>query len=308
MIDFNRNIKKYQLKTEMPPLPEGYPISAKIVADSIQEWGGRITTFELVFPRYILAEFNTHRDFSRNASSSRAIPTKKLIANSLENMVLPVRFGVNQPGMQAKKENLEGEALEEALVIWKNLAKITATMCERLAELGLHKQWASRPCEWFATIKVVMTTTKYDNFFILRDHKDAQDEICYLSQSMKTAMNNSDPILIKKGDWHLPYVTKEELSQLELENAVKVSSARCARVSYKTVHGVTSTLEEDLAMFQRLVHDLDDQENPFHASPTEHQATVYSQDLNLHDMGGNFGASWVQHRKVIESGISINDL
>lgn len=297
-LDFNLNnhIKKWDLKTELPPLPAGYPISANIVLDSISEQGVRITTLELVFPRYVLAEFNTHRVISKNASSSRAIPTKKLISNTLENIVEPVRYGINKPGMQAAKENLEGSAWVEARGIWLSMAKIVAQGCTRLAELGLHKQWASRPLEWFSTIKVVMTATEFDNFFLLRDHFEAQDEICYLAQAIKVAMNKSTPQLIKHGEWHLPYVSKEELEEIGLSNALKVSASRCARTSYRTVHGVTSTLEEDVAMFARLVHDVDDPENPFHASPTEHQATPNKDNLGL---WGNFNM-WEQHRKWIE--------
>ena len=41
--------------------------SAKIILDSLAQNGHRLTTMEVVFPRYILAEFNTHRQFSRNS-------------------------------------------------------------------------------------------------------------------------------------------------------------------------------------------------------------------------------------------------
>lgn len=309
--NFNTNIKKYELKAEMPPLPEGYPISAKVIADSyrVLKFGviSRITTLELVFPRYILAEFNTHRAFSRNASSSRAIPTKKMIQAALGSGVVPVRFGLNQPGMQAAKENLEGDKLEEAWRIWYDLSMQTAKACERLMELGLHKQWASRPLEWFSTIKVVVTATDVDNFFLLRDHSEAQDEICYLAQAWKIAMNNSTPKLLELSDWHIPYVSEKELEELGLENALQVSSARCARTSYKTQHGITSTLEEDIALFERLVHNLDDPEDPFHASPTEHQATPRDYDSDIEGLEGNF-THWCQHRKFLEAGITPIDL
>lgn len=304
--DFKSNKTIWPIKTDMPPLPEGYPISAKVVLDSISEKGIRITTLELVFPRYILAEFNTHRIFSRNASSSRAIPTKKLIQNALDNFVEPVRYGLNQPGMQAAKQNLEGSALEEARGIWLSMAKIVTQGCTRLAELGLHKQWASRPVEWFSTIKVVVTATDFDNFFLLRDHSEAQDEICYLAQAKKVALNESTPQLLKGDEWHLPYVTKEESEKLGLKDALRVSAARCARTSYKTVHGVTSTLEEDIALFERLVHDLDDPENPFHASPTEHQAIPSVTTHDEFQTWGNF-TGWEQHRKWIEKGYSITN-
>lgn len=298
--DFSSKQKRFEITTQMPLLPHGYPISARVIADSTSEYGVRLTTFELVFPRYVLAELATHRVFSKNASSSRAIPTKKLIKEALENMVLPVRFGKNQSGMQAAKENLTGEALEEAIAIWRNMAAIVAQGCTRLAELGLHKQWASRPVEWFSTIKVVLTATEFDNFFLLRDHFEAQDEICYLAQAVKVAMNSSTPKLVGFKEWHLPYVSQEELSALGLNDALKVSASRCARTSYKTHHGVTSTLEDDIELFKKLVHDTENDENPFHASPTEHQATpCVIRDSKL---TGNF-REWQQHRKYIEKGL-----
>src|SRR5574343_1707715 len=79
-------------------------ISAIIVADSIGTNEKRITTMQLKFHRFILPEFNTHRMFSRNASSSRAIPTAKLIEQVRNNPVMPVFRGKHQKGMQAKEE------------------------------------------------------------------------------------------------------------------------------------------------------------------------------------------------------------
>ena len=49
---------------------------AEVLIDSVNPAGQRLTTFVLRFPRFVLSEFNTHRMFSRNASSSRAIPTR----------------------------------------------------------------------------------------------------------------------------------------------------------------------------------------------------------------------------------------
>lgn len=291
--------KLYDIKTQMPQLHPAYPIKANVVCDSVSPDGIRLTTLELIFPRYILAEFNTHRRFSRNASSSRAIPTKKLIQNTFENFVEPVRYGKNQAGMQAAPENLTGEDLEQARRIWAEMADFVTKGCIKLTELGLHKQWASRPVEWFSTIKVVMTSDEFDNFFLLRDHHEAQPEICYLAQAIKIALNESEPEEIAFGMWHLPYITQGDFKELGLFNARRVSAARCARVSYKTNHGLTSTLEEDSELFKRLVHDIGNEEEPFHASPTEHQATPLQVMNNHPSLRSNF-QGWVQFRKYIE--------
>lgn len=295
---------QYQLKNPLSPLPEGYPISADIVLDSISPEGKRITTLELEFPRYILAELGTHRVLSRNSSSSRAIPLKKAIESTKEKFVTPVRWGKNQSGMQPSLENLEGKDLQIAKEAWIWAADACIRAATIFAEVGLHKQWAARCLEWFGTIRLVVTATEWGGMFMLRDHPAAQDEISYLIQAIKTAMNESTPQELKEGDWHLPYISEGDCHLLELEDLLKVSAARCARVSYKTVHGVTSTLEEDVALFKRLAPDDMGEDNPFHASPTEHQARPSKPyEDTLHCTGNLVG--WVQHRKVIEGYTSL---
>lgn len=300
--DFNPAKTLYKVNCNLQPLPPGYPISAKVIADSLSWYGKRLVTLQLVFPRYILAELNTHRAFSRNTSSSRAIPTNKLITNSEELFVEPCRYGKNKKGMQADSINLSGDDLEEARAIWKHMAEICRQGSARLAELGLHKQWASRPIEWFSTVKVILTATEFDNFFFLRDHVDAQDEIAHLAQAMKIALNESTPKQLSLHDWHLPFINEKELQELGIIDALKVSSARCARTSFKTFHGITSTLEEDKELYTKLVHGGISDENPFHASPTEHQATseVVKGESDWPAWRSNF-VGWIQHRKVIEN-------
>nr|MCD4174827.1 hypothetical protein [Escherichia coli] len=75
-------------------------ISVHIVADSISPQGIRITTFELEYPRTIHSQLMTHRLFSRNAMSSRAIPISRMIEQVRKNPAMPVKFGKNKPGMQ----------------------------------------------------------------------------------------------------------------------------------------------------------------------------------------------------------------
>jgi hypothetical protein len=137
----------------------------------------------------------------------------------------------------------------------------------------------------------------------------AQDEICYLVQAMKTAMNNSTPEKLNPGQWHLPYISNNDLEKLGLENALKVSAARCARISYRVEHGVTSSLDDDLAMFNRLVpSNVHSKDDPFHASPTEHQATPDSEEILIDTPGvlhGNL-RSWNQYRKFIEFEIPVD--
>jgi thymidylate synthase ThyX len=253
-------------------------IKATIIADSISAEGVRITTMQLRYQRFIHAEFMTHRVFSRNASSSRAIPVNRLIQDVIEDPAMPISWGKNQKGMQAGEENdqlvnvadAQGKnnlsTREEAWLDARNKAIYTA-LC--FNEAGYHKQIVNRVLEPFAHINVLVTATEWANFFALRDHKDAQPEIAELARQMKLAMNDSIPQFKCENDWHLPYVSDEERSLIEnKETLVKLSVARCARVSYLTHEGKKPTVEADLALYDALVGS-----TPLHASPAEHQAT-----------------------------------
>jgi len=223
-------------------------ISATIVADSVSEAGKRITTFELEYPRFIHAELLTHRLLSRNAASSRAIPVNKMIEHVEENTAMPIHWGKNQKGMQANNEcnSIIGECSREQL--WRNAAWCATDIADAFATAGYHKQIVNRLLEPFQFIKVVCTATEYDNFFWLRKHPDAQPEIAELARVMWEAREQSEPMLLKAGEWHVPYVDRSNLGytipvdgdyengriNLSIEDALKISASCCAQVSYRS--------------------------------------------------------------------------
>lgn len=271
-------------------------IEAKIVAHSKNcVTGKEIITYSLVFPRFILPEFNTHRMFSRNASSSRAIPVAKQIQMVEDNPVIPLAFTKNKPGMQGG-DLLEGEEHEKAKKIWLEGCTAAIKTAKALMDSSVHKQYANRVLEPYAHISVVCTATDFDNFFALRYHGMAQPEIAALAKAMWEALNASSPNQLKEGDWHIPYFGdgywSRDMTDLPLEDALKVSTARCARVSYLTHDYKLSTKEEDFALYERLVGN-----NPKHASPAEHQAVCVGENIR----SGNFSGGWVQHRKTLEN-------
>lgn len=244
-------------------------ISAKIVADSISKHGIRLTTMELNYPRFIHSEFLTHRMFSRNAASSRAIPIEKMLEQVRQSPAMPVHWGKNQPGMQARKE-IDFPTLAQD--IWKYASELAVDRAYELKDLDIHKQIVNRLLEPFQYIKVIVTATEYDNFFKLRCHEDAQPEMYELARCMKEAMENSIPKELGKSEWivnnwHLPYVNvdKEELG-LEPDIAVKCSVARCARVSYLNHDNSSPSIEKDIDLYSKLLE-------AGHMSPFEHVAT-----------------------------------
>ena len=269
-------------------------VEVKVIEDSQNVNGDRVTTLQLRYPRMIHSEVMTHRVFSRNASSSRAIPTEKAVKKALDEMIFPVRWGKNQPGMQPHEMNLSTEEGIEASLIWQEMAEACAEGVLKLAKLGVHKQWANRPLEWFSHISVVLTSTDWDNFFLLRDHSAAQDEFQILAGKIKDARNLSVPRDLGHNQWHLPYVRQGERSDHNLSDLLVMSAARCARVSYDNHDGSTSTLEEDQKLFNRLVGSI-----PQHMSPVEHQA------MPAYGRHGNF-LGWKQLRQFVEDSVPLS--
>jgi thymidylate synthase ThyX len=273
-------------------------ITAKIIEDSIAENDKRITTLQLTYPRFIHAEFMTHRVFSRNASSSRAIPVARMIENTLADPAFFVHIGKNQAGMQAH-EQVDSETRAQFRHEWIELANLVAQYSERWAtSYGIHKQVTNRALEPFQHIHVVMTATEFDNFFELRDHEDAQPEMRVLAQIMKDAMAGSTPVFRRRErflaeGWHLPYVTAEErvAHDRDPDHLSKLSVARCARVSYLTHDGNTPDPAKDIELYDRLVGS-----KPLHASPTEHQAYP----MPRADQRSKNFLGWRQHRELVE--------
>src|SRR4051812_43727861 len=125
----------------------------RILRDSIAPCGRRLTTWELTYPRFVHAELMTHRMFSRNSASSRAIPTEKLMARVREDPALPVWWGRNQAGMQADGE-LGDEPRAAAQHLWLKARDQMLEMVERLSAVGLHKQITNRLIEPWMFITV----------------------------------------------------------------------------------------------------------------------------------------------------------
>lgn len=291
-------------------------INVTILADSISLDGKRITTFELEYPRYIHAEVMTHRQFSRNAASSRAIPIQKAIDLVQSQPAMPIHWGLNQPGMQASQET---EYPEVATSYWLNARNAAVEAATDLKLINIHKQVVNRILEPFQKIKVVLTATEFSNFFYLRSHPDAQPEIQALSDAMFEARNSSIPIELKPGEYHLPYIDTVRFNgtlqylvngdPLTLEQAIAVSASACAQVSYRVLD---LSLDKALDIYKRLV-----EAKPVHASPFEHQATPISSLDTLKTSGvthvdqygnlwsGNF-QGWIQHRQLIPGNVCTN--
>lgn len=287
---------KHDLRTQ-PNL--AYPhITAKVIADSISPEGKRLTTMQLTYNRYIHGEQMTHRVFSRNGESSRAVPVNVLLKQVWSNPVEPIQWFKNRGGMQAT-EPMSPIRAWFARRVWRLAAKSACGWSWLLLKIGLHKQWANRLLEPFQTYTAIVTSTEWENYFELRCHKDAQPEMQYLAYEVRQALLRSTPKELKKGEWHLPFVTEYEKKKYSLMECIKMSAARCARASYKNHDKSDPIPGKDFILFTRLI-----EAKPMHASPVEHQATpdIYLSDDDMWckpQYHGNF-VGWVQYRKLAE--------
>lgn len=280
-------------------------IEAKAVAHSRADGAPDLITLQVKYPRMVHAEFMTHRVFSRNASSSRAIPIERMIRDVEEDPAMPVAWGTNKPGMQAGDE-IPLMSRERAETRWRLAAKQAVHDARALAELDLHKQIVNRLLEPFAHISVVVTATNWDNFFALRCHPDADPTMRAVAEAMRAAIVESTPRDQRGADqiWHLPYTQGSDWDYAwalidtpdggphPFNTLAMISAARCARVSYLNHDGSDPDIEKDLALAKRLLESK-------HMSPFEHQAQadVYACfDFEW----GNF-TSWQQHRKMVEA-------
>jgi thymidylate synthase ThyX len=264
-------------------------MKVEIVTDSVNIVGNRLTTFVCEFQRFILPEVLTHRALSRSSSSSRAIPTKRLIDAIAQDTAMPAEWGLNNPGMQSLSV-ADGKLARQGEKAWLAAKDSAIWHAKQLAALGFHKQIVNRVIEPYMQVRVVISGTEWGNFFTLRCHPDAQPEFRSLATAMQAAMLRSEPILRRPNEWHIPFILGSE-ANLDDETKLKISTARCARASY-TLPGSDkpSTLDKDLQLYDRLIHS-----EPKHCSPSEHQALAMDCDEPSRNFRG-----FHQHRIFVD--------
>lgn len=259
---------------------------AKVILDSISVFGVRLTTFELTIWRPMLSEFNTHRDFSRNSESSRAVPFPRKMAKLLEYPAKPVAWLGEKPGMQADEE-IDHPMLAD--IVWQEACDAAVEHAYRLAALGVHKSLVNRLLEPFMWHTILVTATAYQNYERQRVSPMAQKEIEVPSRMLAELRANSQPTQeLKPGEYHTPLIRVEDVEEAwecyadygfegdpdtaTTEMLKQISVARCARVSLVNHDGVRD-LGDDLKLWHRLTTEQLAANNPMHASPLEHVAT-----------------------------------
>lgn len=272
-------------------------VTVKVIEDSISLDGHRLTSLQLHYPRFIHSELMTYRAFSRNASSSRAIPVERVIQAVLDDTAMPVRWGANKPGMQdgglcvnpvqfspvGEHQGIEGTAAQA----WLAARDHAVQSARAFSKAGYHKQVVNRLLEPFAHIDVIVTASDWSNFFRQRcgESSGADPTMGLLADTIKVALENGQPV---RRSLHLPYVSEEERLTLKAKDLFMISAARCARVSYLNHDQTAPVLEKDLELARRLWADE-------HLSPFEHPARASG--VMYSDSWANF-VGWTQVRHM----------
>lgn len=307
---------------------EGKSCSVELVQASVNGVTNTpIYTFILEYPRAIHAQLLTHRVFSKNSSSSRAVPIKKAIQQIKDNPAKPI-WTSNQKGMQGPVIE-DAPTLDILAKLWNGMFDTTVRFVELMANkpedggLNIHKQNAGRYLEPFQNIRVCLTSTEWENWDWLRVDVAAQPEIEELAKLIKQARDEAEPMILTHLEWHVPFVDRKRDSkgilryysgdqEINYKQALQISMSCAAQTSYRNLD---DSLEKAEDMYEKLFAG-----QKVHASPSEHQAypivkeylekpestdpdEVWQEGITHMDRhatlwSGNF-KDWVQHRQLI---------
>lgn len=218
-----------------------------ILSSHVPAEGGRsrtLTTFLVTYPLWIHAQMKAHRkirvddtgecmlnseyhltpgvmdqdNISRNASSNRAVPTTRLMAEVSVNPAMPSFFGAEQRGMQAFElcNNLitiDGEqyTAEEA---WQEASRSAIKFASAFATAGYHKQVVNRLMMPFQHITVVMSSDDWSGFLAQRDHEDADPTMKELARLIRIELEKPAMQILEPGEMHLPFVEDSDWEEI----------------------------------------------------------------------------------------------
>lgn len=250
-----------------------------VVVDSI-EYVGEEEVFDISvssdYHNFLANGITVHNCFSRNASSSRAVPVERTIQNILNDPWVPSDVYKNCKGMQGK-DIVNEDDYDIFCEEWQDAAFKAIEVAHKMIDNGFHKQHINRILEPFTKIKVIVTATEWSNFFDLRLSPDADPEIQHLAKAIKMAMDavsNTYTYINAHGGRTLPYVNFDEMDAIDdLRILTLISAARCARVSYLNHDGSKPDILKDLTLAKRLI-------DSGHMTPFEHQCR-YSFDTGF---------------------------
>ena len=253
-------------------------MEVKVLLDSVNPYTNvRLTTLHCVYPQFIHQQVLTHRMFSRNSSSLRAISFDR--ADSEFDTVYPT-WTLEKKGMQGPLvEDFKTKLMADCIV--DEMDNFVSSRCARLEELGIHHQDINNYLRPFQNIHTVITATDFENFFQQRLHESTKPDMQRLAQLIYDALEESKP---EETIWHTPLISDLLESTYTNKQLELISAARLARISYFKWQ---DDPQKDLELAKKLIENN-------HPSPFEHIA--FAQQDN--EYYGNF-KSWKQLRHIL---------
>ena len=246
----------------------------------------RLITVELSVPLYVWTEILTHRSFARNASSARAMSTKRYVDMGYYT---PTEFFYDQKGMQSSHRTFTGWRKRAASLVWHATMKAALFGSYVLDNMGNAKEQKNRLIPPTKYVRAIITGTQkaFEGFLRLRNNTSADKAMQQFARMLRKEL---DTCTYEVSRYHVPY---GDLHTIER------SVARAARVSYNRGNAT-----DDANLVKRLSDE-------FHMSPFEHQAVfVGSENPLIHGVhftsqpevvaDGYFG--WKTLRSHIEQG------
>ena len=253
-------------------------MEVKVLLDSVNPYTGtRLTTLHCVYPQFIHQQVLTHRMFSRNSSSLRAISFNR--ASEEFEIVYPT-WTEEKKGMQGSLVTEEKSILSAESYL-RCMHKDVLYWCKKMGDLGIHHQDINNYLRPFQNIHTVITATDFENFFQQRLHESTKPDMQQLAQLIYDALKESKP---EQTTWHTPLINDLLESTYTNKQLELISAARLARISYFKWQ---DDPQKDLELAKKLIENN-------HPSPFEHVA--FAQQDN--EYYGNF-KSWKQLRHIL---------
>lgn len=234
---------------------------ARIVADSIDHLGNRLTSVHVVYPHAVhkdMLRHGLHR--ARSVASFRALKPEELVEYLRGGGAFRPEWASRVKGM-GQGAALEASQIKLADYVWDKHIENCLRTAEALNDLDVAKQAVNFAQQDIAPLVEIITATEWDNYFALRlELKDdgtpvARPEVYLTAKAIKEARDASTPVLMDHTGLHLPLIRPEELEVLQsardhdggemayqLEHLAEVehywslvSVGRCAMISFGRV-------------------------------------------------------------------------
>jgi thymidylate synthase ThyX len=260
-------------------------MKVEFIQGSISPAGTILDTLVCEYPRTAHAELLTHRVFTKNSSSTRAVPISAVI-EQISNYPADYLWTTHRPGMSGNPID-DQTVIDQANHIKNEMFEFVSNKVRQLADpkgLNIHKQHAGRFLEPFQNIRIVLSATEWENFDWLRIDADAFPEIHKLASMIQQARNSAVRLQLAPGEAHVPFVDRvringelcyfhpETKEQLTKEEAIELSMSVSAQTSYRKED--TST-QKTKTVIDKLFNG-----RKVHASPSEHPAIAVDSFIN----------------------------